>query len=107
MPLRAAIAKVINGQDLSFDEAAAAMDAIMDGAATPAQIGSYLTALRMKRETVDEIAGSAGSMRRHVIPVDVPLGRANSCWTPAARAVTASKRSTSLPRPLSSSPGRD
>ena len=69
------IAKVINGQDLSFDEAAAAMDAIMDGAATPAQIGSYLTALRMKRETVDEIAGSAGSMRRHVIPVDVPLGR--------------------------------
>ena len=75
MPLRAAIAKVINGQDLSFDEAAAAMDAIMDGAATPAQIGSYLTALRMKRETVDEIAGSAGSMRRHVIPVDVPLGR--------------------------------
>jgi len=75
LPLRAAIAKVINGQDLSFDEAAAAMDAIMDGAATPAQIGSYLTALRMKRETVDEIAGSAGSMRRHVIPVDVPLGR--------------------------------
>ncbi len=73
MPLRAAIAKVINGQDLSFDEAAAAMDAIMDGAATPAQIGSYLTALRMKRETVDEIAGSAWSMRRHVIPVDVPL----------------------------------
>jgi len=73
LPLRAAIAKVINGQDLSFDEAAAAMDAIMSGAATPAQIGSYLTALRMKRETVDEIAGSAWSMRRHVVPVDVPL----------------------------------
>ncbi len=75
MPLKAAIAKTINGQDLSFDEAAAAMDAIMDGAATPAQIGSYLTALRMKRETVDEIAGSAWSMRRRVIPVDVaPAG---------------------------------
>lgn len=73
MPLKSAIARVINGQDLSFDEAAAAMDAIMDGAATPAQIGSYLTALRMKRETVDEIAGSAHSMRRHVIPVDVAL----------------------------------
>ena len=73
MPLRAAIAKVINGQDLSRQEAGAAMDAIMDGAATPAQIGSYLTALRMKGETVDEIAGSAHSMRRHVVPVSVAL----------------------------------
>src|SRR5690606_37634522 len=73
MPLKAAIAKAINGQDLSFDEAAAAMDVIMDGAATPAQIGSYLTALRMKGETTDEIAGSAHSMRKHVIPVDVAL----------------------------------
>ncbi len=74
MPLRAAIAKVINGQDLSREEAGAAMDAIMDGAATPAQIGSYLTALRMKGETADEIAGSAQSMRRHVVPVTVDLG---------------------------------
>ena len=73
MPLKSAIARVINGDDLTFDEAAAAMDAIMDGAATPAQIGSYLTALRMKGETVDEIAGSAYSMRRHVIPVDIAL----------------------------------
>jgi anthranilate phosphoribosyltransferase len=73
MPLKHAIARVINGQDLSFEEAAAAMDAIMDGAATQAQIGSYLTALRMKGETVDEIAGSAHSMRRHVIPVNVAL----------------------------------
>lgn len=74
MPLKSAIARVINGQDLTFDEAAAAMDVIMDGAATPAQIGGYLTALRMKGETVDEIAGSAYSMRRHVIPVTVAAG---------------------------------
>lgn len=73
MPLRAAIAKVINRQDLSLEEAEAAMDAIMDGASSQAQIGSYLTALRMKGETVEEIAGSARSMRRHVIPVDVSL----------------------------------
>ncbi|MBP6786483.1 MAG: anthranilate phosphoribosyltransferase [Candidatus Promineofilum sp.] len=73
MPLKTAIDRVINGRSLSFDEAAAAMDVIMDGAATPAQIGSYLTALRMKRETADEIAGSAHSMRRHVVPVDVAL----------------------------------
>lgn len=71
MPLKHAIAQVINGRDLSFAEAEAAMDAIMDGAASPAQIGSYLTALRMKGETADEIAGSAHSMRRHVVAVDV------------------------------------
>jgi anthranilate phosphoribosyltransferase len=45
------------------------MDVIMRGEATPAQIGSYLTALRMKGETVEEIAGSARSMRAHVVPV--------------------------------------
>ncbi len=73
MPLKPAIDRAINGRNLSFDEAAAAMDAIMGGEATPAQIGSYLTALRMKGETVDEIAGSAHSMRRHVIPVDIRL----------------------------------
>ena len=69
MPLKHAIAQVINGRDLSFEEAEAAMNVIMDGDATPAQIGSYLTALRMKGETVDEIAGSAHSMRRHVVAV--------------------------------------
>jgi anthranilate phosphoribosyltransferase len=46
----------------------------MDGEATPAQIGGYLIALRMKGETVAEIAGSAHSMRKHVIPVAVVLG---------------------------------
>ena len=75
MPLKPAIAQVINGRDLSFAEAAAAMDAIMDGAASPAQIGSYLTALRMKGETADEIAGSAHSMRRHVVAVTVDDGQ--------------------------------
>ncbi|WP_374688345.1 anthranilate phosphoribosyltransferase [Promineifilum sp.] len=73
MPLKHAIAQVINRHNLTFDEAEAAMDAIMDGAASPAQIGSYLTALRMKGETAEEIAGSAHSMRKHVIPVRVEL----------------------------------
>ena len=72
MPLKSAIAEVINGRDLDFDQARAAMDVIMDGEATQAQIGSYLTALRMKGETVDEVAGSARSMRAHVVSVDVP-----------------------------------
>jgi anthranilate phosphoribosyltransferase len=71
MPLKAAIAEVINGRSLTFEQAEAAMDAIMTGLATPAQIGSYLTALRMKGETVAEIAGSAQSMRKHVVSVKV------------------------------------
>ncbi|MGD2078352.1 MAG: anthranilate phosphoribosyltransferase [Chloroflexota bacterium] len=74
MPLKSAIAEVINGRDLSFEQAEAAMDVIMDGEATQAQIGSYLTALRMKGETVDEVAGSARSMRDHVVSVDVSQG---------------------------------
>ena len=74
MPLKAAIAEVINGRDLTMEQAEAAMDVIMRGEATPAQIGSYLTALRMKGETVDEIAGSARSMRNHVVPVRPALG---------------------------------
>lgn len=71
MPLKAIIADVINGRDLSLAQAEEAMNIIMDGAATPAQIGSYLTALRMKGETVPEIAGSAKAMRAHVVPVSL------------------------------------
>ena len=71
MPLKPAIASVINGQHLSFAAAEAAMNIIMKGEATAAQIGSYLTALRMKGETVAEIAGSAAAMRAHVVRVPV------------------------------------
>lgn len=74
MPLKAVIAEVINGRHLSMAQAEAAMDVIMRGEATPAQIGSYLTALRMKGETVEEIAGSARSMRTHVVGVDTAAG---------------------------------
>jgi anthranilate phosphoribosyltransferase len=71
MPLKSAIDLAINGQDLSLAQSEVAMNAIMDGEATQAQIGSYLTALRMKGETVEEIAGSARSMRSHVVPVSL------------------------------------
>ena len=73
MPLKAAIAEVINFRNLSLEQAEKAMDAIMEGLASQAQIGSYLTALRMKGETIEEIAGSAKSMRAHVVPVKVPV----------------------------------
>jgi len=57
------ISKVMQGKNLTTEEAAAAMDIIMSGKATPAQIGSYLTALRMKGETIEEITGCAKGMR--------------------------------------------
>ena len=73
MPLKSAIAEAINGRNLTFEQAETAMNVIMSGEATPAQIGSYLTALRMKGETVAEIAGSAKSMRSHVVRVELPV----------------------------------
>lgn len=73
MSLQPYIAQVIQGQDLSFEEAKAAMSIIMRGEATDAQIGGYLVALRMKGESADEIAGSASAMRSYVIGVQIPL----------------------------------
>ena len=77
MAIREAINEVINGRDLTFAQAEATMNQIMSGDATQAQIGSYLTALRMKGESIDEIAGSAKSMLEHVIPVNVKMGSAD------------------------------
>jgi len=64
-----AIARALDGGDLSREEARAVMSEIMRGEATPAQIGGFLVALRSKGETVDEIAGCAEAMRAHVLPV--------------------------------------
>ncbi len=72
--LKPFIAKAINRQDLAAAEAEEAMNIIMTGQATPAQIGAYLIALRMKGETVEEITGSARAMRANA--VKVPLIRA-------------------------------
>src|SRR5947207_3121344 len=58
------------GRSLSADEAADATGEIMDGAATPSQIAAFLTALRLKGETVDEITGCARAMRRRAVRVD-------------------------------------
>lgn len=69
--LRPYIAKAINRNDLTVEEAQAAMNIIMTGQATPAQIGAYLIALRMKGETVDEITGSARAMRANALRVEV------------------------------------
>jgi anthranilate synthase/phosphoribosyltransferase len=69
MSIKEAIAKAMERQDLTEVEAEAAMTQIMEGQATPAQIGAFLTALRMKGESVAEIAGCARAMRRSAVPV--------------------------------------
>src|SRR5205807_5829357 len=60
---------LVDRRDLTRTEAAAAMEAIMSGAATPAQIGAVLTALRMKGETVEELIGFAQVMRQKAVRV--------------------------------------
>ena len=65
--IREAIIKLSKKEDLTYDEAESVMNEIMDGAATPVQMASYLTALSMKGETIDEITASAAGMRAHCI----------------------------------------
>ncbi|HEX2428589.1 MAG TPA: anthranilate phosphoribosyltransferase [Gaiellaceae bacterium] len=67
--IQTAIQTLLDGHDLGRDDARAVMGEIMGGAATPAQIGGFLIALRAKGETADEIAGCADAMRAHVLPV--------------------------------------
>ena len=69
--LKAAIQKVVDGKDLGEEEMEAAMDVIMSGQATPAQIGSFITALRLKGETIEEITGAARVMRRKATRITV------------------------------------
>ena len=64
-----AIEKLINFENLSQSESESVMNQIMSGDSTPAQIGAYLIALRMKGETVNEITGSAKAMRSHSLKV--------------------------------------
>ena len=69
MTVQRAVSRLLDGHDLSRDEARAAMNEIMAGEATPAQIAGFLVALRAKGETADEIAGCAEAMREHVLRV--------------------------------------
>ena len=69
--IREAIDSVVSGRSLSMEDAAAVMREIMEGQATPAQLGAFLTALRLKGETVPEIAGFATVMREKALKVEV------------------------------------
>ncbi len=72
--VRAALAAVVEGRTLDFDTARLAMGEVMDGDATPSQLAAFLVALRMRGETVDELAGFAAAMRERVLRVDAPMG---------------------------------
>jgi len=65
--IKEAIVKLSKKEDLTYQEAETVMDEIMSGQATPVQMSSYLTALSMKGETIDEITASAAGMRAHCI----------------------------------------
>ena len=79
--IREAIEAVVNGEALSMEAAARVMNEIMSGEATPAQFGAFVTALRLKGETVDEIAGMAQVMREHSLHVEVDGNLVDTCGT--------------------------
>lgn len=68
------IGKVATGASLTEDEAKGAFEIIMSGDATPAQIGGFLMALRVRGETVEEITGAASIMRAKALHIDAPKG---------------------------------
>jgi anthranilate phosphoribosyltransferase len=69
MTMQEALARLLEGRDLPRVQAREVMGEIMEGKATPAQIGGFLVALRLKGETAAEIAGCAEAMRAHVLAV--------------------------------------
>jgi anthranilate phosphoribosyltransferase len=69
MDIKQAISRVVTRQDLNENEMIEVMNEIMGGAATAAQIGSFITALRMKGETVAEVTGAVRVMRQKATPI--------------------------------------
>ena len=72
--VRAALATIVDGGTLTVAGARGAMGAVMDGESTPAQLAAMLMGLRMRGETVEELAGFAAAMRERVVRVEAPDG---------------------------------
>ncbi len=79
--IREAIQSLVEGRSLTIDEAARAMEEIMSGTVTPSQFGAFVTALRMKGESVEEIAGLATTMRARSIRVNCARPLVDTCGT--------------------------
>lgn len=76
-----AIRRVVERRNLSVADARAVMEQIMDGGATPSQIASFITAMRMKGETEDELVGFAGAMRDASAKIRAPDNAVDMCGT--------------------------
>ncbi len=72
MPVRSALKSLSEGNDLTHQQMGAAMQTIMEGEATPSQIGAFLMGLRLKGETAAEIASAVAIMRQKMLPVSAP-----------------------------------
>lgn len=79
--IKEAISKIINGVNLSIDEMFEVMNEIMSGSTTPVQIGSFLTGLKMKGETVEEITGAVTAMREKATKIHVRGDMVDTCGT--------------------------
>ena len=79
--LKPYLAKIADGAVLSEVDAEAAFDVLMSGDATPAQIGAFLMALRVRGESVSEITGAARVMRAKALKVEAPPGAIDTCGT--------------------------
>jgi anthranilate phosphoribosyltransferase len=79
--IKEAIETAVNGHSLTFEQAAAVMEEIMVGEATAAQFAAFVTALRIKGETTDEIAGLASVMQTKATPVQVTPPVVDTCGT--------------------------
>ncbi len=87
--IKEALSKIVEGRNLTEEESAQVMGEIMSGTATPAQIGGFLTALRLKGETVAEITGCARTMREYAVAVKPAVSRlVDTCGTGGDRAGT-------------------
>jgi anthranilate phosphoribosyltransferase len=75
------LARVAEGKTLGEKEAESAFAMIMSGDATPSQMGAFLMGLRLRGETVDEIAGAARTMRAKALAIEAPPGAIDTCGT--------------------------
>ncbi len=79
--IKEAIQKIVSSHSLTTTEASQVMEEIMSGEATPAQFGAFVTALRLKGETIDEIIGLVKTMRARAVPINAPLPMVDTCGT--------------------------
>lgn len=86
MAIKQYLEKLLAQTDLTFEEAGDLLDTVFAGDVQPAQVAAFLTALRIKGETVEELAGLAGSLRNHAVKVETGLDNlVDTCGTGGAK----------------------